>query len=145
MTKFRSQIISTYKTSKKVIKGSSFSEVKKKAYRIFNLIKSKTKRIPYLRSRYFRKEKVFLNLFWQHLFDKFSDKDKIRRLKYYDCAIDLIRNSTIDPETKENVDNRSELLHRFTGTTGDREKFYFQVKEDKRSKRKDLISIFPEL
>ena len=96
-----------YKTNKKKISGSSFSEVRKEADRIFDLIKSKSKRSPYIRSKYFRKEKVFLNLFWTHIFDK-HNKDKIRRLKFIECGIDLIKNSAINPESKDNVDNKSE-------------------------------------
>jgi len=133
-----------YKTNKKKISGSSFSEVRKEADRIFDLIKSKSKRSPYIRSKYFRKEKVFLNLFWTHIFDK-HNKDKIRRLKFIECGIDLIKNSAINPESKDNVDNKSELFHRFTGINKNNEIFYVQVKENKRSRRKDLISIFPKL
>jgi len=133
----------SYKTQKKKIPGTSFEEVRKSARIIFKEITSKTKRTPYIRSRYFKKEKVFLNLFWSHLFDK-NEKDRVRRLKFYDCALDLIRNSTYDPESRENFQKKDELLHRFYGITINGEKFVVQIKENKRTKRKDLISIYPE-
>jgi hypothetical protein len=132
-----------YKTTKNKIPGTSFKEVNKTAELIFKQIKSKTKRTPYIRSKYFKKEKVFLTLFWGHLFDK-REKDKIRRLKFFDCAIDLIRNSNFDPESRENFKKKDELLHRFYGQTKNKETFIVQIKENKRTKRKDLISIYPE-
>jgi len=131
-----------FKTKKKKIPGTSFREVNKDAQLIYKRIKSQTKRTPYLRSKYFKKEKVFLALFWAHLFDK-NEKDRVRRLKFYDCALDLIKNSTYDPESRENFQKKGELLHRFYGITTNREKFVVQIKENKRTKRKDLISIYP--
>ncbi len=59
-----------YKSSKQKIAGTSFSEINKTAKAIFNRVKARTRRTPYLRSRYFKKEKVFLNLFWNHLYKK---------------------------------------------------------------------------
>ena len=132
-----------YKTKKQKISGTSFKEVNKTAKIIFKQITSKTKRTPYIRSKYFKKEKIFLNLFWSHLFEK-REKDRVRRLKFYDCALDLIKNSTHDPETRENFQKKDELLHRFYGVTKNGEKFVVQIKENKRTKRKDLISIYPE-
>ncbi len=132
-----------YKTKKQKISGTSFKEVNKTAKIIFKQITSKTKRTPYIRSKYFKKEKIFLNLFWSHLFEK-REKDRVRRLKFYDCALDLIKNSTHDPETRENFQKKDELLHRFYGVAKNGEKFVVQIKENKRTKRKDLISIYPE-
>ena len=131
-----------YKTKKQKISGTSFKEVNKTAKIIFKQITSKTKRTPYIRSKYFKKEKIFLNLFWSHLFEK-REKDRVRRLKFYDCALGLIKNSTYDPETRENFRKKDELLHRFHGILASGEKFVVQVKENKRTKRKDLISIYP--
>ena len=132
-----------YQTKKKKLSGTSFYEIEKQAKRIFSQIKSKTKRTPHIRSKYFKKEKVFLNIFWKHLHEK-HQKDKVRRLKFYDCALDLIRNSTYNPITRENFKKQDELLHRFLGITKSKEKFIVQIKENKRSKGKDLISIYPD-
>lgn len=131
-----------YKTTKNKIAGTSFHEVNKTAEQLFKLIKSRTKRTPYVRSKYFKKEKVFITLFWAHLFEK-HEKDRMRRLKFFDCAIDLIKNSNFDPETRENFKKKDELLHRFCGITKNKEVFVVQIKENKRTKRKDLISIYP--
>lgn len=132
-----------YKTKKRKIPGTSFKEVNRTASAIFKEVKKRTKRTPYIRSKYFKNEKIFLNLFWSHLFDK-KEKDRTRRLKFYECALDLIINSTYNPETRENFIKKDELLHRFHGVTGSGEKFVVQIKENKRTKRKDLISIYPE-
>lgn len=131
-----------YKTKKNKLSGTSFSEIQKEAKHIFNIIKSRSKRIPYVRSKYFKKDKIFLNLFWIHLYEK-HEKDRTRRLKFYNCAIDLIINSSVDPNTKENFSKRNEILHKFYGITKKSEKYIVQIKENKRTKRKDLISIYP--
>lgn len=132
-----------YQTKSTRLSGTNYKEIYKKALRIYREIKRKTKRRPYIRSAFFNKEKIFLGLFWQHLEDHFSYNDKARRLKYYLCAIELIQKSKANPTSKENVDKPSEILHRFAGTAKNRENFYVQIKEDKRSGEKFLISIFP--
>lgn len=131
-----------YKTTKEKYPGTSFLEIRKYADYDNRLIVSHTKRMPYVRSKYFHGEKIFLRLFWKHLFEK-HEKDRVRRLKYFNCALDLLRNSTYNPETRENFKQKNELLHRFRGTVGT-DNFIVQVKENKRSKRKDFISVYPE-
>lgn len=130
-----------YKTKIDKLSGSSFKEIEKQAKKIFRSIK--TKRTPYLRSKYFKGEKVFLNIFWKHLYDK-HEKDRTRRLKFYECALDLIKNTTQDPTTKDNPNKLEEILWRFWGITKNNEFFRVQIKENKRSKRKDFISIIPD-
>ena len=88
------------------------------------------------------KEKIFLSLFWQHLGDK-HHKDRIRRIKYFPCAIEVICKSPFNPISKENREKKSEILHRFQGITKEKEKFYVQIKENKNNKQKYLISVFP--
>lgn len=132
-----------YKTSKNKISGSSFIEVRKEANRIFHFIKSKSKRSPYIRSKYFKGNKVFLNLFWAHIYEK-NEKDRFRRLKLYNCALDLIKNTTYNPNTCDNFNKKDELLHRFEGVTRNNERFIVQIKENKRSNRKDFISVYPK-
>jgi len=132
-----------FKSSKNKLAGTSFSEINKIAKSIFKPIETRTKRSPYVRSKYFKKDKVFLSLFWAHLYEK-QEKDRTRRLKFFDCAMDLIRNSTENPVTRENFRKKDELLHRFYGETKNKEKFIVQIKENKRTKRKDFISVYPE-
>lgn len=132
-----------YQTTKSKIPGTSFKEVYSDALLSFKKIKNRTKRTPYIKSKYFKGQKIFINIFWQHLFDK-REKERTRRLKYFDCGIDLIRNTSFDPETKDNPNKKSELLHRFLGITKTKEKFFVQIKQDKKGERKDLMSIFPD-
>ena len=132
-----------YKTNKSKIPGTSFGEIRKNADRIFDKIKSKSKRTPYIRSKYFKKEKVFLNIFWRHLHEK-NNRDKIRRLRYYACGLDLIQYSVCNPDTYDNFKHKDELLYKFCGICKNGETFIVQIKENKRTKRKDLISIYPK-
>ena len=132
-----------YLTKKSKIAGTSFKEVTKKARAVFDRVKARTKRRPYVRSKYFKKDKIFISIFWTHLFKK-NEKDRLRRLRFLECALDLIINSNFDPVTRENFQKKDELLHRFYGSTTNKDKFVVQIKENKRTKRKDLISIYPE-
>lgn len=134
-----------YQVKADKLPGTDFREVRKKAYKFYLVIKHRSKRRPYIRSKYFKNNKIFLDVFWHHLFEKKSHKDQIRRMKFFHCAIELIKLSSIEPESKENPNKRSEILHRFTGNTTNKEIFYVQIKEDKKSGQKFLISIFPEL
>ena len=132
-----------YKTKIKKFGGTSYKEIIKKARASFHLVEKRTKRKAYLRSAYFKKEKIFLNLFWIHLSQK-SPRDRMRRLRFFGCAIDLIENSKNKPTSKPNPNNKNELLHRFGGVTRAGELFYVQIKENNKNKRKDFISVFPE-
>ena len=133
-----------YKTKAERLKGTNFHEVHKKAFCIYLKIKRKSKRIPYIKSAYFKKNKVFLTIFWQHLWDKEKWQDRMRRLKYYAAAIDLIQKNKFEPKSKENPNKNDEILHRFSGVTKDNYLFYVQIKENKKSSRKDFISVFPQ-
>ena len=95
-----------------------------------------------MRSAYFKKDKIFLDYFWQHLWQK-NWRDRVRRLKYYPCALDMIRSSRVEPISKQNPNKPVEILHRFAGITKNKELFFIQIKEDRRTDQKSLISIFP--
>jgi hypothetical protein len=133
-----------YRAKIKPFSGTRYADIGYKAYRLYNQIKKESKRRPYVRSAYFKKEKVFLELFWKHLQDKHSLNDKTRRLKYLPCAVELIQNSRFDPITKENPDKSNEMLHRFIGIAPNNVTFFVQIRESKRNKRKWLMSVFPE-
>jgi len=79
--------------------------------------------------------------FWGHLMQK-NRKDRFTRLKFYKAAIDLLRNTRFEPETIFDKKDLSCLLHRFYGVTKDGKAFCVQVKQNKRSGRKDFISVF---
>ncbi len=133
-----------YRTKAGKIPGTEFHEVKSIAFHIFKQIKKKSKRLPYIRSAYFNKNKVFLTLFLQHLFEKKDWKDRTRRLQYFEATIELIEKNRFPPKSIENPNKRGEILHRFTGITKDNEPFCVQIKEDKKSGKKYLISFFPK-
>ena len=69
----------TYQTKTSKVSGSSFDEAYKKAFWLYKKIKKKTKRRPYIRSVYFNKQKIFLELFWNHLHEKLNHRDKLRK------------------------------------------------------------------
>lgn len=133
-----------YQTKAKKLIGTSFPEVRKRAFKFYGSIRRNTKRKPYVRSAYFQSSKVFLELFWSHLFEKKNYWDQIRRMKFLPCAIELIQYSRFEPASKENPNKSGEILHRFTGKSFEGEVFFVQVKENKVNGRKFLISVFPE-
>ena len=132
-----------YQTKIKKLPETNYAEVKKHSSFILNQIKKRTKRRPYIRSVYFNRQKIFFDYFWIHLAQK-NLRERISRLRYLSCALDLIRNSRIVPVSIENADNRNEMLHRFTGKTKNKEVFFVQIKEDKKSNKKYLMSCFPK-
>ena len=80
----------SYQTTKKKLSGTSYSEVRKQAMIVFNQVKKKIKRKPYIRSAYFKKQKIFFDYFWSHLYQK-SPAEKFKRLQYFEAAIELIK------------------------------------------------------
>lgn len=135
--------MNVYKTRYGKLPGSSYDEVAPLARKEFQRIKRLTKRQPYVRSAYFARDKIFLSLFWEHLAQKHRG-DRTSRLKLYLCAIELLRHSKHAPDTIFSAGNLHTMLHRFTGETNEGEQFYVQVKEDKRTGRKDFMSVFPK-
>lgn len=132
-----------YHVKTKKFAGTNYKEVHKKARSLYRELRKKTKRRPYVRSAYFKKEKIFLETFWHHLYEKENFRDKIRRMRYFSCAIELIQKSTFGPVSKENPNRRSEILHRFAGVTKENDLFFVHVREDKRTNQKWLMSVFP--
>lgn len=118
-------------------------EVVAKARREYRHIQKLTpKRRPYVRSRYFKRDKVFVGIFWSHLAQKHYG-EQTKRLRYYPCAIDLLRNMSRGATSIISQKEADAILYRFCGESKEGLGFYVQVKQDKRSGRKDLISIFP--
>jgi hypothetical protein len=76
-------------------------------------------------------------------YEKSNHRDKIRRIKYFPCAIELIENSRFEPISKKNPNRSSEILHRFVGSTPGGDQFVVQIKEEN-SSQKWLVSIFPK-
>lgn len=130
-----------YQSKAPLLPGSSYSEVLILARKEQTKIEKLTKRQPYVRSTYFTKDKVFISCFMTHTMQK-GRKSRTERLKLYNAAIDLLRNSRHDPETLLKADLPGVILYRFYGVTKDGAKFCVQVKQDKRSGRKDFMSAF---
>jgi hypothetical protein len=130
-----------YQTKSKKIPGTSYGEVMRNTFRIYGEIKKKTKRRPYVRSVYFKKEKVFLDYFREHLFQK-SPEERMGRLKFFKAAIELVEKSRNEPISKINPNKKNEIVHRFAGLTAEKELFYVHIKEDKK-KKKYFMSCFP--
>ncbi len=134
--------MSGFRAKVKPLSGTSWEEVAPQARTIIRAIEKRTKRQPYVRSIYFNKQKIFLSYFWPHLLQK-QFPDRVRRLRYLPCGIELIQRSREEPTTKANPNKRGELLHRFVGVAPDGQNFVVQVKEDKKSGKKYFLSVFP--
>ncbi len=131
-----------YTSQYSLISGTSHAEVIRKTRYEYHKIQKRTpRRIAYVRSAYFSKDKVFINQFWDHLKQK-RPNDQLRRAKYYLCAIDLIRNSTLLPETIIEK-TLSTQFHRFKGKTKDGQYYFVQIKHNIKTGRKDFMSVFP--
>mgnify|MGYP000852202963 CR=1 FL=1 len=121
--------------------GSAYDEVLKQARAEYQFVAQSSKRQPYVRSKYFNSSKIFLDVFWTHLMQK-HPKERRKRLKFYKAALDLLRNSQINPDTITSAEDQRMLLYRFYSITKDGSYFCVQVKEDKRTGRKDFMSVF---
>lgn len=133
-----------YITKASPLAGSNWKEVLKKAFSIYKEIRRRSRRRSYVRSVYFNKQKIFLPLFWSHLYEKLNHRDKTRRLKLYPCALELIQHTRFDPEIKQSSEEPDMILHRFAGKTRDGQKFFAQIKENMKTGEKWFISTFPE-
>lgn len=123
------------------LSGSSYDEVLKRSRAEYHVVAQSSKRQPYVRSKYFNSSKIFLDVFWTHLMQK-HPKERRKRLRFYKAAIELLRSSREVPEVSFSADDRTIVLYRFYGMTKDGEHFCVQVKEDKRSSRRDFMSVF---
>ncbi len=134
--------VTVYQSSECMLTGESYRDLERKARTIHNAIARKTKRNTYVRSVYFKKSKIFIKLFWEHLNQK-SQHDRRRRLKYYAAAIDLLQHSSVEPVVKQNPNSHNQVLYRFSGLTKDGAMYFVQVKEDLHSNNKYFMSVFP--
>jgi hypothetical protein len=135
--------IKFYSAKSKPIAGSNYRDLLKVVRAEYKYIAKQTKRTPYVRSEYFKGDKVFLSLYWTHL-SATPMYTQRHRLKLFNCGIELLRHTTFPPETKPNPNGRSELVYRFGGKTPDGQVFYVQVKQEIRSGKKYFMSVFPE-
>lgn len=142
MPKSQTQTLIPYICKSKPLQGNRYIDIMPQVRRLFRTLQKKTKRRLYVRSAYFRKDKIFFDYFWNHMNQKLPS-DRARRLKFLPCALELTRNTRHDPLTFEELDKRGELLHRFAGKTSDGRLFYVQIKQEKRTGKKQFMSLFP--
>jgi len=122
---------------------SNYREIRKRADVLLAENRRKTKRRPYLRSPYFSKEKIFFEYFEEHLRQK-NFSDRIRRLKFIQASLELLKYSRNVPEISDNRGRTGEQLYRFRGRTADGYLFIVQVKKNKKTGQKYFMSCFPE-
>lgn len=79
-----------FKTKTKKIPGTDYREINSRVKIIRKQLEKRSKRRIHIRSVYFNKSKVFLDTFWSHLNDTQNWRDRVRRLKFLPCAVDLI-------------------------------------------------------
>ena len=125
------------------VRGSSRDEIIKHARKLYHEVqKQSPRRVPYVRSKYFMGRKVFISNFWEHL-KQMRIEEQTSRLKYYQCALELLRDTTLAPTTIYGTDRPNDGLHRFYGKTISGKHFCVQVKHSKRTGRLDFMSVFP--
>jgi hypothetical protein len=122
------------------IAGSNYKDVLSDARKIYGGYTKRTKRNPYVRSKYFDGDKIFLNVFWTHIMQK-RINERTKRLKLYPCALDLLENTRLAPTQKINPNDASEMLYRFYGVSDIGVQFYIQVKEVLKTGNKFFMSI----
>jgi hypothetical protein len=130
-----------YQCRSRLIIGKNDFYITKIARRIFHDIERRTKRRPYIRSAYFDGEKIFLDNFWVHLNQK-NSRDRARRLRYFNVALELIQHSKIAPILQSYDHLNHQILYRFMGVVQN-ETFIVQIKEDVKREQRFFMSVFP--
>ena len=101
---FSKQTMQAYQAKSKKISGTNLAEVYRASERIYKEIARKTKRRPYIRSAYFKKEKIFFDYFWNHLRQKVP-KERFKRLKFFEASVELIKKSRNKPVSDPEAQN----------------------------------------
>lgn len=130
-----------FNTKNRKFGATKYADLIKIVRRQYHIIERRTRRRPYIRSAYFKKDKIFLELYWKHI-DQKSSSERRRRLRFFSCGIELIEKSHVSPISKQNVNRKNEILHRFAGIERGGDLFYVQIKEDIKANKKYLMSIF---
>src|SRR5438552_1782982 len=73
-----------------------YADIMPQARSLFRALQKRTKRRPYIRSAYFKKDKIFFDYLWTHLNQK-SLPDRARRLRFLPCALELLQKSRHAP------------------------------------------------
>jgi hypothetical protein len=132
--------ISFFKTKTAPVSGSNMAEVTKKVMRLFHDIEKRTKRRPYIRCKIMNNDKVFIGEYIMHQNQK-TGRDRLRRLKLFPCAVELIERTTYPPTKK--ILRSGEILYRFYGDAENNQRFVVQISENPKTHNKRLMSSFP--
>jgi len=132
--------LSCYKCKSGLLPGHSYASIVKVAWGIFKRISSQTKRRPYVRSVYFKNKKIFLDNFWPHLMQKNPTERKFR-LRFFQGAIELIKNSLHRPTLEKKNVLHHEILYRFLGKSSEKY-FIVQIKMDLKRNQYFFMSCF---
>ncbi|MDR2672188.1 MAG: hypothetical protein LBC35_02620 [Coriobacteriales bacterium] len=119
------------------LSGSNDRELYHKARAIQQAMTAGSRRRPYVRSKFFNRQKVFLDIFWTHLFAK-NPGERRRRIALFACVVDLVQNTTYQPEIYVRGNER---FYRFFGVSKNGVRFAVQIKQD-RKKALYLLSVF---
>jgi hypothetical protein len=120
--------------------GSSRQELFKKARRHYKNIITNPRRKPAVRCKVLGGEKVFLDMFWQYIGVKNSG-DRGRRVAFFGCGIELIKNTNYKPETTTDPNSKQKYLQ-LGGVTPNGQKFVVHIKKD--NKHNYYMSVFPD-
>jgi hypothetical protein len=135
--------ITYFQSRYETLRGANDKEVFYEARQVFRKYDNK-RRLPYVRSKYFNGQKVFLNMFYRHLNEK-SAAEHRRRIIFVRCAIDLIKNSMVPPVPpgkNATFDGRKDEHFRFQGMTKSGVKFAVQIACNKKNNHY-FMSCFP--
>lgn len=136
-------LIRLYHVTSTPLSGTSYKEVYKKACRTYTRLRGGETQWIHIMSAYFNNEEVDFDYFWDRVSKK-SFKERRNRVRLLPCAIELIRNSRIEPFSKQNQNRPFEIIHRFLGITRSNDLFFVQVNEDTKTGKKYFMSVFPE-
>ena len=123
-------------------RSRTYEDAKKQVADLMAEIKGNSKRKIHVRSKYFKKKKVFFTNFWDHLFQKPIAQRK-HRLRFFPCAVELIKSSQYSPTQRINSSKSSETLYRFHGITHSGQRFVLQIKKGSNGNFQ-LMSVFPK-
>jgi hypothetical protein len=131
-------ILAEYQSTETKLYSTVYLRVLARASGYYKSLITNPRRKPNVRSKYFDHKKVFLDEFWtQILFRNLADRR--RRLAFYICAIDLIKNSKCAPEIKY---EKGKKLLEFRGIAKNGEKFAVHLRQSKDNIY--MMSCFPK-
>jgi hypothetical protein len=127
-----------YHSVKSKLYSSVYARVHHQAMAHYESLINNPRRKPCVRSKYFDNKKVFLDEFWTQILRR-NFADRRRRLAFYVCAIDLIKNTRCEPEIKHESGKK---FYEFYGVAKNGEKFVVHLRQSKDNIY--MVSCFPK-